>query len=186
MAKGFILLFSLSPLLVFGGMDLNRKVESHYVEKPANVARIAETIPPEVVFVREVEIKEVVLNTEAPKDLREYARRTAIEHGLRGRDIDVFIAQLQLESNFNPKARGAAGEVGVGQIMSFNIKPEVTRNSRAQIELAAGMMSRYRSQLGSMDKALIAYNAGVSAARTGKVPASTKRYVANINKMAKK
>ena len=47
------------------------------------------------------------------QELRNLARRIAEKRGL---DPELFVRLIQTESNFNPNARGAAGEIGLGQM----------------------------------------------------------------------
>ena len=48
------------------------------------------------------------------QELKNLARRIAEKRGL---DPELFVRLIQTESNFDPNARGAAGEIGLGQIL---------------------------------------------------------------------
>jgi len=118
-------------------------------------------------------IKKVVYVEKIPKGVEEFARRTAREYGI---PEEIFIRQLKTESGMRPHAKGAAGELGVGQVMQYNIIPNYKKNYRVQVEMSAGIMRRNFVRYKSWDKALMAYNCG----RAKNIPASTKRYVKKI------
>ena len=116
-------------------------------------------------------------------DLRDYARGAAARAGI---DPDVFVAQINQESGFNPNAGSPAGAQGVAQIMpqtaaGWGVDPH---DPYASLDAAATNMARYQQRYGGdMSKALAAYNAGPGAVDTyGGVPPyeETQRYVKNI------
>jgi soluble lytic murein transglycosylase-like protein len=93
-------------------------------------------------------------------DLRAYAREQAANAGI---PADWFVNQIEVESHFNPDARGGSGEVGVAQMLpstaaGLGVNPY---DPRAALRGAAQMMARYYHQYGDdYAKALAGYNCG--------------------------
>lgn len=56
---------------------------------------------------------------EVPPELMPFYQKASAETGI---PVDVLIAQHKQESGFNPKARGSAGEIGLGQIKPSTAK----------------------------------------------------------------
>ena len=93
---------------------------------------------------------------------RKEARKAAKRHGL---DPDVFEAQINQESRFNPGAKSPAGALGIAQLM-----PDTARgwgvdpmDPHAALDAAAKNMAAYVRQYGGYENALRAYNAGPGA-----------------------
>jgi hypothetical protein len=123
----------------------------------------------------------------APPDrsvsLQDYARAAAQRAGI---DPNVFTAQIQQESGFNPTAKSPAGAIGVAQFMpgtaaGVNLDPT---DPYASLDAAAKMdaqnLSKYQ---GDWNKTLAAYNAGGgNVDKYGGVPpfAETQSYVKTI------
>jgi hypothetical protein len=80
-------------------------------------------------------------------------------------DPDLFVNQINVESNFNPYARSAKGGVGIAQIVP-QYHPGVNADDpAASLVYAAQLMSRYMKKYGGQVAwALAAYNAGEGAA----------------------
>jgi hypothetical protein len=88
------------------------------------------------------------------------------------------------ESGFNPNAKGKAGELGMMQLRP-EYHPDAGKDPVADIFEAAKTLSDLRQQLGSLEAAKAAYNAGsgrISRALAGQatVPPSTRDYVTGI------
>ncbi|HYW88830.1 MAG TPA: transglycosylase SLT domain-containing protein, partial [Chloroflexota bacterium] len=116
-------------------------------------------------------------------DLRAYARQAASRAGI---DPDIFSAQIQQESGFNPQARSGAGALGIAQFMpgtaaGLNVDPT---DPYAALDAAAQMDARSLKQYGGdWSKTLAAYNAGPGAvAQYDGVPPykETQTYVSTI------
>jgi len=116
-------------------------------------------------------------------DLQAYARQAAQKAGI---DPDIFTAQIQQESGFNPSAKSPAGAIGIAQFMpgtaqGMGIDPT---DPYAALDAAAKMDAQHLAQYGGdWSKTLAAYNAGPGAvAQYDGVPpyAETQRYVQNI------
>jgi soluble lytic murein transglycosylase-like protein len=123
----------------------------------------------------------------APPDrsmsLQDYARAAAQRAGI---DPNVFTAQIQQESGFNPSARSNAGAIGVAQFM-----PETAKgvgldptDPYASLDAAAKEdAKRLQQYQGDWGKTLASYNAGAGAVETyGGIPpyAETQNYVKTI------
>src|SRR5215203_5938491 len=110
---------------------------------------------------------------------RQRTRSYAKKYGL---DPDIFEAQINAESSFNPNARSPAGAGGIAQIMpgtakSWGVDPY---DPDAALNAAAKNMANYKRKYGSYRVALAAYNAGEGAvAKYNGVPpyAETRNYV---------
>lgn len=130
-------------------------------------------------------------------DLRRYARRMAVKYGL---NPDLYEAQIQQESGFDPNSTSSAGAQGIAQIMpgtarSWGVDP---MDSKAALKVAAKQMANYYKQYGgkvgpkqglntdAYKDALIAYNAGPGRVGNSKLPGETTAYIDRIFNMAKK
>src|SRR5262245_11953615 len=115
-------------------------------------------------------------------DLRDYARAAAQKAGI---DPDIFVAQIQQESGFNPSAKSPAGALGIAQFMpgtaqGMGVDPS---DPYAALDAAARLDAQNLKKYGGYDSALAAYNAGGGAVdKYGGVPPfeETQRYVKNI------
>jgi soluble lytic murein transglycosylase-like protein len=125
----------------------------------------------------------------AYQDYRCMARQDATNNGI---SADLFVAQINQESGFNPDAISPAGAIGIAQIMpstgsGWGVDPH---DPVASLSAAASAMAQYNNQYGSYQKALAAYNCGTACVntaiaryganwRTG-IPAETDRYIRAI------
>ena len=122
-------------------------------------------------------------------DLRAYARQAATNAGI---DPDIFVAQIQQESGFQPfqssgkPLQSPAGAIGIAQFMpataaGLNLDPT---DPYAALDAAAKMDAQHLQQYGGdWTKVLAAYNAGPGAvAQYGGVPPykETQSYVTTI------
>lgn len=90
-------------------------------------------------------------------DYREEARKAAAKHGV---PPELFLAQIQQESGFNPNARSPAGAIGIAQIVPrWHPKANPT-DPIAALDYAAGHMSRLYKQYGNWKDPLAVYNSG--------------------------
>lgn len=97
---------------------------------------------------------------------------------------NLLARMAQQESNFNPDARGASGEVGMMQIIPKWHPGVDAANPYTAIDYAGRLMRRHYDRFGSWEKALAAYNWGPTALSSygyAAAPASTKRYIAAIS-----
>ena len=108
-----------------------------------------------------------------PQHYADLAREAAIKYKI---DPNIFIAQLNQESRFDPRAVSSEGAVGLGQIMPLHVdhpeKPLVTWRGNAytpgdwrtdpesNIDYAAFYLSKQLDTFGTYALALAAYNAG--------------------------
>lgn len=126
--------------------------------------------------------------------LQQQAVRAALRHGL---PPELFLAQIQQESGFNPEARSAAGARGIAQFMPatgnavagrMGVDPaKFWADVSLQIEGAAFHMRELLNQFQDYDRALAAYNAGAGTVeRFGGIPpfAETQEYVRSIRSIA--
>ena len=94
----------------------------------------------------------------------EAARQAAIRHGI---PEGVFIAQINQESGFNPKAGSYAGAQGIAQIVP-KYHPAMagkTYDPIKSLDYAASLMRKNLNKYGDMRLALAAYNGGDGAAQ---------------------
>ena len=125
------------------------------------------------------------------RDYIDYANQIAIKEGL---DPAIFIAQLNQESGFNPKAKNPkSGAIGIAQFMPSTAKGmgfTAGVDPLKDIRMAAQYMkSKLKMYNGDYRLALAAYNAGSgNVAKYGGVPPfkETQNYVNRIMSMAGK
>ena len=118
--------------------------------------------------------------------LRGAAKRIAKKYGV---DPELFVRLVQKESNFDPKAKGAAGEIGLTQIMyktglqpGLGVKPIEDRgdaldNLRFGAEYLAALLEYYQ---GDYRKALMAYNGGMGNVDKGTVSTAAQNYANDL------
>lgn len=129
--------------------------------------------------------------TLSKRDYIDYARQIAIKEGL---DPTIFIAQLNKESGFNPKAKNPkSGATGIGQFMPATAKGMgfvAGKDPLLDIRMAAKYMKgKLKMYNGDYRLALAAYNAGSgNVAKYGGVPPfkETQDYVNSVMTMAGK
>lgn len=125
------------------------------------------------------------------RDYIDYANQIAIKEGL---DPAIFIAQLNQESGFNPKAKNPkSGAIGIAQFMPSTAKGmgfTAGVDPLRDIRMAAQYMkSKLKMYNGDYRLALASYNAGSgNVAKYGGVPPfkETQNYVNRIMSMAGK
>lgn len=125
------------------------------------------------------------------RDYIDYANQIAIKEGL---DPTIFIAQLNQESGFNPKAKNPkSGAIGIAQFMPSTAKGmgfTAGVDPLRDIRMAAQYMkSKLKMYNGDYRLALASYNAGSgNVAKYGGVPPfkETQNYVNRIMSMAGK
>lgn len=95
---------------------------------------------------------------------------------------NIALAVARRESDFSQDARGAAGEVGIFQLMPGTAKElqvdpyDVEQNIQGGISYLAKMFN----QFGDWALALAAYNAGPGRVKSGSIPESTQQYVIGV------
>ena len=121
------------------------------------------------------------LNAAPAGALQNYARQAAAKAGI---SPELFAAQIQQESGFNPNAGSGAGARGVAQIVPQYHPGVDTSDPYASLDYAANLDRKLLDQYGGdWQKALIAYNGGggaVAAWDSGQPYQESKTYVARI------
>lgn len=89
------------------------------------------------------------------------AKQDAFNSGIPANNYET---QIQVESGFQPSVVSPAGAIGIAQIMpataqEWNVDPW---NPDESLNVAAQHMAWYQNHYGAFDKALGAYNAGMS------------------------
>jgi hypothetical protein len=115
-------------------------------------------------------------------DYRQMAADAARRYGI---PVDLFLAQINQESRFNPQAVSPAGAIGLGQIMPGTAKELGVdpRDPSQNLEGSARYLSQQYKKFGDWGTALAAYNAGPGAvSKYGGVPPykETQNYVRTI------
>lgn len=129
--------------------------------------------------------------TLSKRDYIDYAKQIAIKEGL---DPAIFIAQLNRESGFNPKAKNPkSGATGIGQFMPATAKGMgfiAGKDPLLDIRMAAKYMKgKLKMYNGDYRLALASYNAGSgNVAKYGGIPPfkETQDYVNSVMAMAGK
>ena len=117
-------------------------------------------------------------------------RRMAAQYAERyGVDPEIFTRLVAKESNWNPNAKGAAGEIGYTQIMAetgmnpgLGVTPIKDRsdpldNLRFGAEYLGSLIEYYD---GDYNKALMAYNGGMGNVDKGTVSKAAQSYAADL------
>lgn len=136
-----------------------------------------------------------VISTQASEQMTKnayiaLARSDATKVGI---NPDYFVHQIQLESNFNPKAQSPSGAIGISQFMpetasGLGIDPA---NPIASLNAAARLMANLTHQFGDdYAKALAAYNLGSESVEDAEqvggknwlvqLPVSTQNYIHTV------
>ena len=118
----------------------------------------------------------------------EYVRMAVQAAQAQGIPVAGFVAQIQQESGFNPRAGSSAGAQGIAQFMpgtarGLGVDPW---NPASALPGAARLMRQEHDKWGSWELALVAYNAGplwAQRLKSGQVkmtdlPRETQNYVA--------
>lgn len=91
---------------------------------------------------------------EANETVKKEIRVTAKRYGI---DPKLALAIARVESGFNPNAVGKLGEVGVFQLMPYNVC------SKSNVECGIRLLKQYRIECKDMGEAwFICYNNGVN------------------------
>ena len=88
-------------------------------------------------------------------------------------------AVIQAESGGDPNAESRAGAVGLMQLMPVHNVGD-RRDPEQNIAAGAKYLKELIDEFGSMERALWAYNAGPAAARAGRMPEETKKYIPKV------
>jgi hypothetical protein len=118
-------------------------------------------------------------------DVQGMTRTAAKQAGLTSEQEEVFFGIINKESGFRQDVKkGTSGEIGVGQLMPANVKKfgvidptDVKQNLAGAVKLFKTEVDRYPNDL---PKAVAAYNTGDKNVDAGKIPSSTKQYVADV------
>nr|WP_308418061.1 lytic transglycosylase domain-containing protein [Thermus caldilimi] len=119
-----------------------------------------------------------------PQDLWHLTWRHALAWGV---DPYLVAAVVWVESGYCPQAVGRAGEVGLGQFMpgtwhrtTGGAPPEWRTDPDWALWATAKHLRELWLATRDWRLALAAYNAGLGAVRSGRIPASTVRYVERV------
>lgn len=145
--------------------------------KPANVPRKPPVPAP-------AKPKGVVLNRQIRDQLVQTATEIAAKYGI---PREVFVAQIQQESGFNPTARGKAGEIGIAQIIPryhpyvnpYDPVQSMDYLARFLVTTSRELAPRYGPDM-ALVAAVAAWNAGTPTVAAGEIPRITYDYVARI------
>ena len=115
-------------------------------------------------------------------DYRQMAAEAARRYNI---PVDLFLAQINQESRFNPRAVSPAGAIGLGQIMPGTAKELGVdpTDPMQNLEGSARYLSQQYNKFGDWGTALAAYNAGPGAvSKYGGIPPykETQNYVRTI------
>ncbi len=111
--------------------------------------------------------------------IQDEIRQAASQYGV---DPAIALAVAQTESGFNQGARGAAGEVGIFQLMpgtagDLGVDPY---SLPGNIKGGIAYLSQLYRQFGDWTKALAAYNGGPGNMARGTTPDSSWQYANNV------
>ncbi len=111
--------------------------------------------------------------------IQDQIRSTALKYGV---DPAIALAVAQQESGFNQGARGAAGEVGMFQLLpstasDLGVNPY---NESENIEGGISYLAQLYRQFGDWTKALAAYNGGQGNMARGTTPPQSWQYAQEV------
>jgi hypothetical protein len=118
-----------------------------------------------------------------PLSPQQIAQETIYAANKYGIPPDLALRLIRRESGFR-NIRGAAGEYGPAQLMPGTAREMGVANPANTYENIHGGMRYLRKmydQFGDWGKAVAAYNAGPNNVARGRIPASTRDYVADVN-----
>jgi soluble lytic murein transglycosylase-like protein len=100
----------------------------------------------------------------------------------QGIDPSLALAVAWRESRYDQSARGSSGEIGVFQLMPGTAAELGVDPSDLAQNIAGGIryLKQQLARFGSPALALQAYNAGPGAVSSGRVPAQSIRYAADV------
>ena len=162
------------------------------VQQATNPTAPDQTTTPEASPAQSSSTDQTGTNAPAPDrsmSFQDYAKAAAQRAGI---DPNVFTAQIQQESGFNPSARSPAGAIGIAQFTpataaGVNLDPT---DPYASLDAAAAEdAKRLQQYQGDWGKTLASYNAGAGAvAQYGGIPPykETQSYVSTIMGNAQK
>lgn len=115
------------------------------------------------------------------EELVAYAGAAALKAGI---DPLIFVTQIEVESNFDPRAESPAAAKGIAQIVERWHPGIDVWDPYASLDYAAKLMRSYLDEYGGdWTKALIRYNGGIGAViewQNGKPYDESVRYVRAI------
>jgi soluble lytic murein transglycosylase-like protein len=119
-----------------------------------------------------------------PGALRALTAAAVRDAALRfGVDAELIRSVIREESAGNPDAVSRAGAMGLMQLMpatAAELGVVCAFDPRENVTAGTRYLRRLRDRLGSWRGALAGYHAGPAAAETGRLSATTRRYVARV------
>lgn len=117
-----------------------------------------------------------------------HAPQDAAEHlvtiqSAGGPTAALMAAMIAVESEWDPKCRGRAGEVGICQIHPCHHPPD---GWTAQMDWAAAKLRTYYERSGSWEAALAAYNGGWGARNSSRCRQYARRVLAKAEALAER
>jgi len=182
-----VLSTNLVALLVVGGLALVVRQERRLLREELKTGTMQmagemEALRTDVVLStteNNVFLKILLLKPGIDKGLaRDIAHSIVIRAREHHRDVDMVLAIIDVESNFNPNAVSHMGAVGLMQIMpawknSFGIQLDL-RHVDTSINYGLKILGSYEQTFGGIELALTAYNRGPNAValsmKQGRVP----------------
>ena len=169
------------PSVGSGSKPILHIIEAETEEKPAKAVKTAS-------LTRKVTPKRAAASASRAITKDDYAtliRKAAAKHGV---PVNIAKAVVQVESNFNPRARGSAGEVGLMQIKPATARGIGYRGSTKALydpetNLEWGMRylaGAHQRAGGDVCGTILRYNAGHYAKRMNPV---SKRYCSKVKQI---
>jgi|GEM_PF-5907742 len=103
------------------------------------------------------------------------------EANAQGVPSSIALAVAQHESSFNPNAVGAAGELGLFQLMPSSFPGQPISDLSSNISIGVSYLKQLYAKYGNWNTALAAYNWGSGNVDSGKsVPVTVLNYVSTV------
>jgi len=113
-------------------------------------------------------LQQIANNATATAGYQAYGSTAATAAAVAGVPIDVFLSLITHESSWNPAAVGAAGDVGLAQVLpataanpGYGVASFDPHNPVTNLFGAAQYLAALYRQTGNWRQALAAYNAGI-------------------------
>ena len=134
---------------------------------------------------QKVEIRNTLMTTYALHITKAdwLADNVLIAHQIYGTPIEIMLALISVESEFDEFAKSSSNAIGFTQVMPSvwgNEIPYDIYNPAQNILAGAHILNNYKTECGNWECALKAYNVGITNYKNGKEKSAAKRYVNKI------
>lgn len=176
------------PKIIINGEEFNaKKEEEDRLRKEAEEKRIAEA---KAIEEWNKIVYHITIDLNRPAAIAWMYAQPVVEASKKyDVPVEIILAVIEVESEFNQEAVSWAGALGSMQVVPFHWEAVVDYDPldfNGNIMLGTFVLSRYKGKLGDYESALKAYNVGITNFRKGKKLGAQKRYITKIDKVMQK